>query len=61
MGKEKLLENTLDRLLNPEKEQFITGFEDLDLAMVGGVRAGFTHHCRWASCYGQNNFVDVYF
>lgn len=35
MGKEKLLENTLDRLLNPEKEQFITGFEDLDLAMVG--------------------------
>lgn len=35
MGKEKLLENTLDRLLNPEKEKFITGFEDLDLAMVG--------------------------
>lgn len=35
MEKEKLLENTLDRLLNSEKEQFITGFEDLDLAMVG--------------------------
>lgn len=35
MNNNQLLENTLERLLTPKKEKFITGFEDLDLTLMG--------------------------